>query len=134
MTLQLSLLLGQKIRYYRRLRGMSQADLGGKIGISFQQVQKYESGKNTLSFERMCEVAGVLDVPITEWAALLAPAPNPTNPGISQSPTPTFPREDFPLRPNGQKQVLRLVKAFHDIPKPEHRQLVCDMAQALAGK
>ncbi len=55
--------MGNKIKIYRNLKGMSQELLGNKIGITFQQVQKYESGFNRMSLSRFCQICDILEVP-----------------------------------------------------------------------
>jgi len=59
--------IGQRIRYYRRLADMSQAELALEIGISWQQIQKYEYGKNRVPAARLYEIASVLGYPITRF-------------------------------------------------------------------
>ena len=54
--------IGQRLRYFRQLSGISQRDLGTRIGCSFQQVQKYESGKNRISAPRLVMVSRALGV------------------------------------------------------------------------
>lgn len=54
--------LGARIRAMRKLRGMTQSDLAGQIGVTFQQVQKYERGRNRLSVEMMLRMARILSV------------------------------------------------------------------------
>lgn len=56
--------IGEKIRIRRVEMGMAQADLGAVLGVSFQQVQKYEKGTNRVGAGRMEEIAKTLDVPI----------------------------------------------------------------------
>lgn len=58
--------LGKKLREIRTSRGMSQAELGKQLGITFQQIQKYETGKNRISVSRLFDIAGVFDLPI-QW-------------------------------------------------------------------
>lgn len=57
--------LGKRIRLRRVEQGMSQAELGAVLGVSFQQVQKYEKGVNRVSHGRVSEIARALAVPIT---------------------------------------------------------------------
>src|ERR1700760_2914071 len=59
-------LVGSRIRLLRKRRKMSQAELGKAIGVTFQQVQKYENGKNRVGASRLHRDATVLNVPITE--------------------------------------------------------------------
>lgn len=57
--------LGQKIRVRRNEIKLSQDELGSKLGVSFQQVQKYENGVNRVSAARLQQIATALDVPMT---------------------------------------------------------------------
>ena len=59
-------LVGARIRLLRKRRKMSQAQLGKAIGVTFQQIQKYENGKNRIGAGRLHRIATALDVPITE--------------------------------------------------------------------
>jgi transcriptional regulator with XRE-family HTH domain len=56
--------VGESIRAHRLLAGMSQGDLARKIGVSFQQVQKYEKGTNRVGAGRLPQIAAIFDVPI----------------------------------------------------------------------
>src|ERR1700742_720728 len=58
--------VGQRIRHWRQLRKMSQAELGKALGVTFQQIQKYENGKNRVGASRLHLVATALNVPIGE--------------------------------------------------------------------
>jgi transcriptional regulator with XRE-family HTH domain len=57
--------VGQNIRICRLQRKMSQGELGDRIGVSFQQVQKYENGANRIGAGRLTQIAGVLSVPLS---------------------------------------------------------------------
>lgn len=61
--------LGAVIREKRVLLGLSQEVLGQRIGVSFQQIQKYEKGKNQVTFPRLVEIAAGLDTSVTEMVA-----------------------------------------------------------------
>ncbi|MEM9523708.1 MAG: helix-turn-helix transcriptional regulator [Pseudomonadota bacterium] len=56
--------LGERIREFRRLRGISQAELGKRIGVSFQQIQKYETGLNRVGASRLWRISQVLETRI----------------------------------------------------------------------
>jgi len=62
---QLDERIGTLLRQRRVFLGWSQSTLGGKLGLTFQQIQKYERGANQLSVARLIQVCGVLDVPVT---------------------------------------------------------------------
>jgi len=57
--------VGQRLRIRRNMLGITQGDLGDKIGLTFQQIQKYERGSNRISAIRLFEISRALDVPIT---------------------------------------------------------------------
>jgi len=57
--------VGLRVREARIAKGMSQSDLGNALGISFQQVQKYEKGTNRIGASRLHHTAGILEMPIT---------------------------------------------------------------------
>jgi transcriptional regulator with XRE-family HTH domain len=59
------LLVGQNIRICRLRKGWSQTELGRKIGLTFQQIQKYEKGANRVGASRLTQIAEVLGVPLT---------------------------------------------------------------------
>ena len=56
--------LGKRLRHLRRLRGMSQTDLGNLLGVTFQQIQKYERGKNRVSADRLFRISRLFGVEV----------------------------------------------------------------------
>ena len=59
--------VGNRLRQLRALRGIAQTALADQIGVTFQQIQKYEKGANRISASRMWEISRVLDVPIASF-------------------------------------------------------------------
>lgn len=59
--------IGRKIKALRKLSGISQIKLAEKIGISFQQIQKYEKGSTRISVDRLLQIASALEVPVTTF-------------------------------------------------------------------
>lgn len=59
--------VGNRVREMRIRKGMSQQALGEQVGVSFQQVQKYERGTNRMGSSRLVQVADVLDVPVSTF-------------------------------------------------------------------
>ncbi|WP_142416024.1 helix-turn-helix domain-containing protein [Bartonella massiliensis] len=68
-NLNIDLCVGKKIRLRRKMLKMSQTTLGHALGISFQQIQKYENGLNRVSAGRLMEIADILKVPIAFFYA-----------------------------------------------------------------
>ena len=61
--------VAKRVRALRLQRGISQTELGGVLDVTFQQVQKYETGTNRISAGRLQQIAEVLDVPVTYFYA-----------------------------------------------------------------
>lgn len=59
--------VGRRLRVFRHNKGMTQAELADKVGIRFQQIQKYETGANRVSASRLCDIAKVLEVPVASF-------------------------------------------------------------------
>ena len=57
--------VGRRVRHCRWMKGMTQQQLGDKVGVKFQQIHKYETGANRISASRMWGIAAALDVPVT---------------------------------------------------------------------
>ncbi|HAL07486.1 MAG TPA: XRE family transcriptional regulator [Brevundimonas sp.] len=65
MAAEIDLHLGRRLRRRRRLLGLTQQQLGDRVGVRFQQIQKYECGANRLSAARLWELAEALETPVT---------------------------------------------------------------------
>ncbi|QEE12813.1 helix-turn-helix domain-containing protein [Bartonella krasnovii] len=76
-NLNIDLLVGKKIRLRRKLLKMSQTTLGNALGVSFQQIQKYENGLNRVSAGRLMEISDILNVPISFFYADIMPKQQP---------------------------------------------------------
>src|SRR5512132_595509 len=60
-------LVGRNLRVYRLRKSLSQTDLANQLGVSFQQVQKYENGSNRVSSGRLLQIATIMEVPVTAF-------------------------------------------------------------------
>lgn len=68
--------VGRRVREFRTLRGLTQTDLATRIGVAFQQLQKYETGKNRISASRLVRMAHALDVPVATLFGIPGAASN----------------------------------------------------------
>src|ERR1700761_7706748 len=86
--------VGSRVRLRRTLLGMSQEKLGDAIGLTFQQVQKYERGANRIGSSRLFDLARVLDVPVAYFFDEMSPTPSARSPsrmrGLAEQPPPSF--------------------------------------------
>ncbi|WP_254492492.1 helix-turn-helix transcriptional regulator [Bartonella sp. B1099] len=76
-NLNIDLLVGKRIRLRRKRLKMSQTTLGNALGISFQQIQKYENGLNRVSAGRLMQISDILNVPISFFYADIMPKQQP---------------------------------------------------------
>ena len=113
----IDVLVGSRIRRFRKGRKMSQAQLGKKLGVTFQQVQKYENGKNRVGASRLQMISTALDVPVGQFFA--------DDAGTSR--TSAKPLAFDP-------QALRLAEAFTRLNDKELRNSILDMVEAMARK
>lgn len=108
--------VGARITSLRLAKGMTQTDLATKIGVSFQQVQKYERGSNRVSASRLWRTAEALDVPMTYFFDGVT-----TDTGA--------PREEHAMTP----WALELMALENNLPASA-RKLVLNMARQLAER
>lgn len=118
--------LGERVRMRRLEIGMSQECLAGLVGITFQQVQKYEKGTNRIGASRLSQISDILTVPVSYFFEG-APAQQPGGGGFSEG-TSTY-VVDFLSTTEG----LQLNKAFTRINDPKVRRKVVELVKALAG-
>ncbi|KAA0576101.1 helix-turn-helix transcriptional regulator [Azospirillum sp. B21] len=124
--------VGSRIRLRRTLLGMSQQKLGEAIGLTFQQVQKYERGANRISASRLFHLTRVLDVPLSFFFDDMPPHVAATtvdedgdvvigdHSGSGYEPDPMVKRE-----------TLELVRAYYTISDPSVRRSLIDLAKVL---
>jgi transcriptional regulator with XRE-family HTH domain len=113
-------LIGRNIRAIRLARGFTQEELALRIGITFQQVQKYEKGSNRVGGSRLVQMAEALDIPVV---ALFEGAE------IGGKP---IRNEMLDLIAN--QQAIRLLRAFAKIKPPSSQQALVRLAEEMADK
>ncbi len=119
--------IGSRMRMRRMLIGMSQEKLGAALGLTFQQVQKYEKGTNRIGASRLHRIASVLGVPINffyEGAPHGSAAPA----GFAEAPTSTY-VSDFLSTSEG----VQLVKAFLEVKDAKVRRKLVELIMALGS-
>jgi transcriptional regulator with XRE-family HTH domain len=111
----------------RMMLGMSQGKLGDALGLTFQQVQKYEKGTNRIGASRLQHISHILQVPVTFF---FEGAPH--QPGqpkeLGDAPSPAY-VSDFLATSDG----LALIKAFTRIKEPELRRRIVNLVKEIAG-
>ena len=115
--------VGSRVRTRRTLLGLSQEMLGEALGISFQQLQKYERGSNRISASRLYHLSKILDVPVSYFYEDMAdeqtgPQTQPTEEGDTMH----------------KRETLELVRAYYRIENAAVRQRLREMVREVAGE
>ena len=122
--------VGSRVRLRRTLLGMSQEKLGEAIGLTFQQVQKYERGANRIGSSRLFELSRILDVPVSFFFDDMpgGVAASTYVGGIAEGATDEYEAGD----PMSKRETLELVRAYYKINEPGVRKRLFELAKALA--
>lgn len=125
--------VGGRIRSRRIMLGMSQQKLGEALGLTFQQVQKYERGTNRVGASRLWDLANVLDVPLTyffeEMSHEIAGNSPRLRAGLAEELPPSV---DFEPDPMAKRETLELARAYYRIKDPMVRKRIFDLVKAQA--
>ena len=120
--------VGARLRMQRMLVGMSQEKLGEALGVTFQQIQKYEKGSNRISASRLRQAAHVLEVPV-EFFYEGAPAPSAAGGEASESTT-----QPFDVAFLATTEGFQLNRAFLRIRDPKVRRRIVELVISLASE
>jgi len=119
--------VGSRVRLRRNMLGLSQEKLGEAIGLTFQQVQKYERGANRIGASRLHDLSRVLDVPVSFFFDDMDPVRAPAIGGFAEPAAEAF--DSDPLR---RRETVELVSAYYRIEDPALRRRLFELARALA--
>lgn len=108
--------VGKRIRHRRWMIGMTQQQLAEKVGIKFQQIQKYETGMNRVSASRLWDIARAVDVPVSFFFE-----------GLRDDQSAGAVEDDF----IADKEALQLVRAYYAMPAVQRRQIF-ELARVLS--
>ena len=117
--------VGSRVRLRRTLMGLSQEKLGDAIGLTFQQVQKYERGMNRISASKLHHLSNILDVPVSYFFDdFVEDGSSGSKPQAADSPT--------GIDPMSKRETLELVRTYYRIEDPAVRRKAYDLIKALA--
>ncbi|GLK83352.1 transcriptional regulator [Ancylobacter defluvii] len=120
--------VGSRVRMRRMMINMSQEKLGESLGITFQQIQKYEKGTNRIGASRLQNISSVLGVPVAFFFEG-APTTGVTVSGLAEEASPAY-VADFLATSEG----LALTRAFTRISDPKVRRRIVDLVETLADQ
>jgi len=119
--------VGSRVRMRRMMLSMSQEKLGDALGLTFQQVQKYEKGTNRIGASRLQHIANILQVPVSFF---FEGAPHTAySSGMAEAPSPAY-VSDFLATSDG----LSLTKSFMRIKNSKLRRRIVDLVEQIAGE
>jgi len=110
--------VGKRVRHRRWMLGMTQQQLAEKVGIKFQQIQKYETGMNRISASRLWDIADAMRVPVGFFFEGLRDEEVPVEDGM-------------PADLLADREALELVRSYYSIPEDQRRRLF-DLARVLS--
>ena len=119
--------IGTRLKQRRALLGMTQENLADAVGLTFQQIQKYENGANRISAGRLFEFSHILEIPITfffeNFGAQKAPI------GLSDTKQEILTPQTDPLQ---EKETLELIRVYYSIKSPKLRKDLFNFVKSMA--
>ena len=120
--------VGSRVRLRRTLLGMSQEKLGDALGLTFQQVQKYERGANRIGSSRLFQLSKILDVPVSFFFDDMETASAAGARGMSDANSVPFEAEQL-----ARRETLELVRAYYRITEPTVRKRIFELVKSVAA-
>ncbi|WP_390624366.1 helix-turn-helix domain-containing protein [Iodidimonas nitroreducens] len=119
--------VGSRVRLRRTLLGMSQEKLGDALGLTFQQIQKYERGANRIGSSRLFKLSQILDVPVSFFFDDMPDDVQKANRGLSDTPSEPFEADQL-----SKRETLELVRAYYKITQPKIRKHMFELIKSIA--
>jgi transcriptional regulator with XRE-family HTH domain len=123
--------VGSRVRLRRMLIGMSQEKLGELLGLTFQQVQKYEKGANRIGASRLFEISKILNVPVQYFFEDLPNAAGAQANGYGMSEPD---REPFVMDFVSSTEGLQLIRSYTKVTDPRVRKRILELVKSLGGE
>ncbi len=121
--------IAQRLQLRRVMLGMTQSDLAKRCGVSFQQIQKYETAGNRIPASRLFDLSQALETSVAFFFSGL-PGNFPPETKANRSMRVSEPKENDPLTKN---ETLQLVNLYWNLPNDEQREMVMKMLKTLTG-
>lgn len=121
--------IGQRMQLRRNMMGLSQKDLAKICGVTFQQIQKYETAENRISASRLFDVSSALQTPVSFFFSGL-PGNMPEETRSNRSARVSEQKNNDPL---GKNESLLLINLYWKLPNDDQRKMVMKMLRSLNG-
>jgi transcriptional regulator with XRE-family HTH domain len=123
--------VGHRLRSRRTMLGLSQTALAEEMGLTFQQIQKYESGANRISSSRLYDLCRILNVPIAYFFDEMVGDTSTKSPGQLLGAKP--PAQEHPGNPLHKRETLELVRAYYGISNANQRKRLTELVRSLGS-
>ncbi len=123
--------VGARVRLRRTLLGLSQEKLGDALGLTFQQIQKYERGANRIGASRLFDLSRVLDVPVSFFYDDMSTDLTETTPGKIADAR-DHANADQDLDPMAKRETLELVRSYYKVSDPMVRKKIFELVKSLS--
>lgn len=120
--------VGSRLRIRRSLLGLSQEKLAGKIGITFQQIQKYERGLNRISAGRLYHIGKVLQVPVSYFFENIRAEEEAGLTGLADNEQEAFSGQEDIMK---SKETLDLLRIYYSCEDPEKRKAIREFIKTM---
>ncbi len=120
--------VGSRLRLRRTLLGLSQQKVGDALGLTFQQVQKYERGANRIGASRLWDLSGVLDCPVSFFFDEM------DNSTAAQAKKSDMPANSDIGDPMSRRETLDLVRAYYRITEEPVRRRIYELTKSLGSQ
>jgi len=120
--------VGSRVRLRRTLLGMSQEKLGDALGLTFQQIQKYERGANRIGSSRLFKLSQILDVPVSFFFDDMPEDVERANRGLAEAPAEPFEADQL-----SKRETLELVRAYYRVGDAKVRKRIFELVKAVAN-
>ncbi len=126
--------VGNRLRMRRLRLNLTQEKLANLVGLTFQQVQKYEHGSNRISASRLYEIATALKVPVSYFYEDL-PADTPTFEGMAESgQDPIHMDNELSGIDMGNRETTDLLRAYYRVEDPKKRKKILDLIRVMTDE
>lgn len=125
--------VGARLRQRRTLLGMSQEKLGEAVGLTFQQIQKYERGANRIGASRLYQLSNVLDVSVSYFFEEMPGEVQKTRGDYAASNTLDDIEHAQSGDPMARRETLELVRAYYKIEDPKVRKRIFELTKSIAN-
>ena len=124
--------VGGRVRLRRTLLGKSQEKLAQALGLTFQQIQKYERGANRIGSSRLFKLSQILDVPVSFFFDDMSDDTMAHSPRRMKAGGLRDDYEENPSDPMARRETLELVRAYYSIKTPALRKRITEMVKSVA--